>query len=32
MVAYFKLDEKERIYFLWTGSIRLTEVRVKIEV
>ena len=26
MVAYFKIDEKEKIYFLWTGSIRLNEV------
>lgn len=26
MVAYFKTDENEKLYFLWTGSIRTKEV------
>lgn len=30
MVAYFKIDEKERIYFLWAGSIRIKEVSLQL--
>jgi len=26
LVAYFKVDENKRVYFLWAGSIRIKEV------
>jgi len=27
MVAYFKVDKKENVWFLWTSSIRVKEVK-----